>query len=215
MAKIVSAIQAAEYLSDSATVMVGGFLGVGTPEIMIDAMVEKGFKNLTIITSDTAYPDRGVGRLIVGQQVKKVIASHVGTNPETGKQMHAKQLEVELSPQGTLVERIRSGGAGLGGVLTPTGLGTIVAEDKPIIVIDGKNFLLEKPLRAQVALLKAFKADLDGNLVFRKATRNFNPVMATAADVVIVEVQEIVQVGAIDPDEVVVPGIFVDYIVQG
>jgi len=129
--------------------------------------------------------------------------------------MHSNQLEVELSPQGTLIERIRSGGAGLGGVLTTTGIGTIVADGKPTIVIDGKTFLLEKPLRAQVGLVKAFKADTDGNLVFRKSTRNFNPVIATAADVVIAEVQEIVPVGKFDPDEVVVPGIFVDYIVQG
>lgn len=214
MTKLISIDQAIEKITDSAVIMIGGFLGIGTPETMIDAIVNKGCKGLTVIGNDTGYPEKGIGKLVVNRQVKKVIVSHVGTNPETGRQMHAKELEVELVPQGTLVERIRSGGAGLGGVLTPTGVGTVVAEGKPLIVVDGKQFLLEKPLRAQVSLIKADKADEFGNLVFRKTTRNFNPVMATAADMVIAEVNHIVSTGEIDPDEVMVPGIFVNYIVQ-
>ncbi|WP_371377851.1 CoA transferase subunit A [Sporomusa aerivorans] len=214
MSKIINIEQAVEKVQDSFVVMIGGFLANGTPEKLIDALVNKEYKELTVIANDTGYPDRGIGKLIVNRQVKKAIVSHVGTNPETGRQMNANEMEVELSPQGTLIERIRSGGAGLGGVLTATGVGTIVAEGKPTISIDGQNFLLEKPLRANVALVKANKADMEGNLVFRRSTRNFNPVIATAADVVIAEVDTIVAAGEIDPDEVMVPGIFVDYIVQ-
>lgn len=214
MAKIVNVSEAMDFVSDSTILMIGGFLGVGTPENFVDEIVKKGVKNLTVIANDTGHPDRGIGKLIVNKQVKKAIVSHIGTNPETGKQMQANQLEVELSPQGTLIERIRSGGAGLGGVLTPTGLGTIVAEGKEIITVDGKKFLLEKPLRAQVALVRAFKADTEGNLIFRKSTRNFNPIIATAADLVIAQVEKIVPVGEIDPDDVIVPGLFVDYIVE-
>ncbi len=214
MSKIISIEQAMEKIQNSIVIMIGGFLANGTPERMIDALVNKGYKELTVIANDTGYPDRGIGKLIVNRQVKKAIVSHVGTNPETGRQMNANEMEVELSPQGTLIERIRSGGAGLGGVLTATGVGTIVAEGKPIISIDGHDFLLEKPLRANVALIKANKADREGNLVFRRSTRNFNPVIATAADVVLAEVDAIVSAGEIDPDEVMVPGIFVDYIVQ-
>lgn len=214
MTKLISSEQAVEKISDSSVIMIGGFLGIGTPETLVDAIVSKGYKDLTIIGNDTGYPEKGIGKLVVNRQVKKVIVSHVGTNPETGRQMHANELEVELVPQGTLVERIRSGGAGLGGVLTPTGVGTVVAEGKPLIVVDGKQFLLEKPLRAQVGFIKADKADEFGNLAFRRTTRNFNPVMATAADVVIAEVNHLVPVGELDPDEVMVPGIFVNYIVQ-
>ena len=214
MSKIISIEQAMEKIQNSIVIMIGGFLANGTPERMIDALVNKGYKELTVIANDTGYPDRGIGKLIVNRQVKKAIVSHVGTNPETGRQMNANEMEVELSPQGALIERIRSGGAGLGGVLTATGVGTIVAEGKPIISIDGHDFLLEKPLRANVALIKANKADREGNLVFRRSTRNFNPVIATAADVVLAEVDAIVSAGEIDPDEVMVPGIFVDYIVQ-
>ena len=215
MSKVVDLEKALNYVTDSSVIMVGGFLGVGTPELLIDAVVARGLKNLTLIANDTLFPDRGVGKLVVSRQACKVIVSHVGTNPETGRQMHANELEVELAPQGTLVERIRSGGAGLGGVLTPTGVGTVVAEGKPLIVVDDRQFLLEKPLRADIALIKAEVADTEGNLVFRRSARNFNPVMATAADIVIAEVNRVVAVGEIDPDEVMLPGIFVDYIVQG
>lgn len=214
MSKVISIEQAMDKVQDSSVIMIGGFLAVGTPERLIDAVVSKGYKQLTVIANDTGFPDRGIGKLVVNRQVKKAIVSHVGTNPETGRLMNANELEVELSPQGTLIERIRSGGAGLGGVLTPTGVGTVVAEGKPTITIDGRLFLLEKPLRADVALVKAHKADTDGNLVFRMSTRNFNPQIATAADVVIAEVEKIVPVGELAPDEVMVPGIFINSIVQ-
>lgn len=202
-------------LKDGMSVMVGGFLGVGTPESLVTAMAEKGLKDLTLIANDTAFVDKGVGRLIVNRQVKTVIASHIGTNAETGKQMIAKEMEVELVPQGTLAERIRCGGAGLGGVLTPTGVGTIVEEGKQKVTVDGKDYLLETALRADVALIKAKKADLAGNLVFDQSARNFNPLMAMAADLVIVEADEIVPVGSIAPDEVMMPGVVVDKIVCG
>jgi acetate CoA/acetoacetate CoA-transferase alpha subunit len=215
MAKITTVEQAMEHIDHASVIMIGGFLGCGTPEALIDAMVDKGFRELTIIANDSGFPTRGIGKLIVAKQVKKLIASHIGTNVETGRQMQANELAVELVPQGTLIERIRSGGAGLGGVLTPTGLGTMVADGKEVIAVDGQNFLLEKPLKAEIALIKAHKADESGNLIFRRSARNFNPVIATAADTVIAEVQEIVPVGELDPDEVMVPGIFVDFVVKG
>lgn len=215
MSKVISIDQALNYTKDSSVIMIGGFLGIGTPEILVDALISRGYKDLTVIGNDTGYPDRGIGKLIVNHQVKKAIVSHVGTNPETGRQMHAKEIEVELVPQGTLIERIRSGGAGLGGVLTPTGVGTAIAEGKPTIIVEGRTFLLEKPLRAEIAFVKADKADIQGNLIFRRSARNFNPTIATAADIVIAEVQTILPVGELDPDEVMLPGLFVDYLVQG
>lgn len=205
--------QAVEYFKDGMTVMVGGFMAVGTPERLVNIIVDKGIKDITLIANDTAIPDKGVGRLIVNRQVKKVIASHIGTNPETGKQMIAKELDVELVPQGTLAERIRCGGSGLGGVLTPTGLGTIVEANKQKIWVDGKEYLLEKPLRADVALIKGKKADKAGNIIFNKSARNFNPVMAMAADTVIAEVDEVVEIGEITPDEVMTTGVVVDKII--
>ena len=215
MAKIITPQAAAELIRDGMTLMIGGFLAVGTPEKLVDALVAKGAKNLTVIGNDTAFPDKGIGKLVVNRLLKKAIVSHIGTNPETGRQMNAGELEVELAPQGSLAERIRAAGAGLGGVLTPTGLGTIVAEGKQTLTVDGRDFLLEKPLPADVALLKAHTADKAGNLVFRRSARNFNPVMGTAAKIVIVEAANIVEIGAIDPDAVMLPGIFVDYLVQG
>jgi len=197
------------------TVMIGGFLACGTPESLIHALVQKGVKELPVIANDTAFPDKGIGKLVVNRQLKKVTVSHIGTNPETGRQMHAGELTVELVPQGTLAECIRAGGFGLGGFLTPTGVGTVVENGKQKLTIGGREYLLELPLKADVALLKAAKADKAGNLVFRKAARNFNPLMATAAEIVIVEAQEIVETGTIDPDEVMTPGIFVDYLVRG
>lgn len=215
MNKVITVEEAMEGIKDSATIMIGGFLGVGTPEIFIDALVKKNIKDLTIIANDTAFPDKGIGKLVVNKQVKKVIVSHIGTNPETGRQMNSKEMEVELVPQGTLAERIRAGGAGLGGILTPTGIGTVVAEGKQTLVVDDCEYLLEKPLKADFALLKAYTADEKGNLTFRLSARNFNPLIATAADTVVAHVEQIVPTGNIDPDAVVVPGIFVDYIVQG
>lgn len=202
-------------LKDGQVIMIGGFLGTGSPEALIDEIVKKGTKELTLIANDTAFTDKGVGKLIVNRQVKKAIVSHIGTNPETGRQMGAGELDVDLVPQGTLAERIRSGGAGLGGILTPTGLGTVVAEGKQVLIVDGRDYLLEKPLRADVALLKAHLADKAGNLVFRRSAKNFNPLMGMAADIVIAEAEEIVDVGAIDPDMVMLPGILVHHVVKG
>lgn len=214
MKKVVGIDEAAGRVQDGMTVMIGGFLGVGTPEWLIDALLVKGVKELTVIANDTAQPERGIGKLVVGRRVKKAIVSHIGTNPETGRQMNAGELEVRLVPQGTLVEQIRAGGAGLGGVLTHTGVGTLVEEGKAKIEIGGRIYLLELPLRADVALLKAYKGDTNGNLVYRRSARNFNPVMATAADWVIAEVEKLVEPGEIDPDEVMTPGIFVDMVVE-
>ena len=215
MAKIISAAEAAAKVQAGMTVMVGGFLGCGTPQSLVDQVLADGTKDLTLVCNDTAFPDSGVGKLVVSRQFKRVIVSHIGTNPETGRQMNANELAVDLVPQGTLAERIRSAGFGLGGILTPTGVGTPVEAGKQKLTIDGKDYLLELPIKADVALVKAYKADKAGNLVFRKAARNFNPLMATAAQVVIVEAQNIVEIGEIDPDEVMTPGIFVNYLVQG
>lgn len=214
MKKIVSMEEAISHIKDGMTIHIGGFLAVGTPESIITALVEKGVKDLTIIANDTGYPDRGIGRLVVNNQVKKVIASHIGTNPSTGQKMQSGEMEVELVPQGTLAERVRAAGCGLGGVLTPTGLGTIVAEGKPVVNVDGKDYLLEKPLKADVALLGGTIVDEAGNVIFAKTTKNFNPLMGTAADLVIVEAEKIVKVGDIDPDHVMLSRIFVDYIVE-
>ena len=215
MAKIISAAEAAAKVQDGMTIMVGGFLACGTPQTLVDQVLANGTKDLTLVCNDTAFPDAGVGKLVVNRQFKKVIVSHIGTNPETGRQMNAGELTVDLVPQGTLAERIRSAGFGLGGILTPTGVGTPVEAGKQKLTIDGKDYLLELPIKADVALIKAYKADKAGNLVFRRAARNFNPLMATAASVVIVEAQNIVETGEIDPDEVMTPGIFVNYLVQG
>jgi len=215
MNKIITIEEAVSHINDGMTVMIGGFLAVGTPEKLIDALIKKGVKDLTIIGNDSGFPDRGIGKLIVNKQVKKTIASHIGTNPETGRQMNEKEMEVELVPQGTLAERVRCGGAGLGGFLTPTGLGTVVEEGKEKITVDGKEFLLEKPLRADVALIFGSKVDKKGNIYYNQATRNFNPLMATAADLVIVEAEELVEVGEINPNEVMTPSVFVDYIAKG
>ena len=215
MAKIISIDEAIDKIENAMTLMIGGFLGVGTPEKLVDGVLARNVRDLTVIANDTAFPDKGIGKLVVNRQLKKVIVSHIGTNPETGRQMNAGELKVELVPQGTLAEQIRAGGFGLGGMLTPTGVGTLVEQGKQKITIAGREYLLELPLKADVALIKAAKADKAGNLVFRKAARNFNPLMASAAAVVIVEAQEIVETGLIDPDEVMTPGIFVTYLVQG
>ena len=215
MAKVISIDEAIDKIENAMTWMIGGFLGVGTPEKLVDGVLARNVRDLTVIANDTAFPDKGIGKLVVNRQLKKVIVSHIGTNPETGRQMNAGELKVELVPQGTLAEQIRAGGFGLGGMLTPTGVGTLVEQGKQKITIAGREYLLELPLKADVALIKAAKADKAGNLVFRKAARNFNPLMASAAAVVIVEAQEIVETGLIDPDEVMTPGIFVTYLVQG
>lgn len=211
--KLATVQEVTTHLQDGMVVMIGGFLGTGTPERLVQAMIEKKVKDVILVANDTAFPDKGVGQLVVNRQVKKAVVSHIGTNPETGKQMMANELEVLLVPQGTLAERIRAAGSGLGGVLTPTGVGTIVEEGKQKLTINGKEYLLETALKADIALIKAKKADKAGNLIYSKAARNFNPIMALAADLVIAEVEEVVEVGQIDADEVMTPGILVDKII--
>ena len=198
---------------DGMRILFGGFLSVGTPDGIVREILDSGVKDLTIIGNDTGAPDSGIGVLIAAKRVKKVIASHIGTNPETGRQLIAKELDVELVPQGTLAERIRCGGAGLGGVLTPTGVGTIVEEGKTKLTFDGIDYLVERPIRADIAILKAKCADEKGNLVYQRAARNFNPLMAMAADYVVAEVDEIVPAGAIDPDLVMTPGVLVNALI--
>lgn len=214
MEKMISVEEAISKVKDGMTVMVGGFLANGTPNAIVDALAGSGVKDLILICNDTAYPDKGVGQLIANKQVKKLIVSHIGTNPCTSEQMNSGELEIEFVPQGTLAERIRCGGAGLGGFLTTTGMGTIVAEGKPVVESDGCRYLLEKPLRADIALIGASVGDKMGNLVYKGTSQNFNPLMASAAEVVIAEVGELVEVGDLFPELVKTPGIFVDYIVS-
>jgi len=213
MKKLISVEEAAKLVKDGMTIMVGGFLGVGSPERILKELIKSNVKNLTLIANDTSFPGQDYGDLVVHKMVKKVIVSHIGTNRETGNQMHSKELEVVLVPQGTLAEQIRAYGAGLGAVITPTGLGTVVEEGKEILEVDGKRYIIEKPLRADIALIRASKADKNGNLIYDKSARNFNPIMAMAADIVIVEPDEIVEVGELDPNFVMTPHIFVNYIV--
>ena len=196
-----------------ASLMIGGFMGVGTPERLVDEIVRQGKRDLTVIANDTAKPAVGIGKLVGAKLLRKAIVSHIGLNPETQKQMMAGAIEVELAPQGTLIERIRAGGFGLGGILTPTGVGTVVEKGKRTIEVDGKSYLLETPLRANFALVHAFLADYLGNLSYALTARNFNPVMAMAADTVIVTAEHIVPVGLIAPDHVVTPAPVVDYLV--
>lgn len=200
---------------DGMTVMLGGFTNVGSPNRFCRAMADAGLKDLNIIANDAGNDKAdGIGTLIVEKRAVSLTASHVGLNPKVAEQMNAGTLQVNLVPQGTLAERIRCGGTGLGGVLTPTGVGTVVAEGKQEITVNGKAYLLEEPLHAEVAVVKAWKADTSGNLVYRRVAKNFNPMMAMAADFVIAEVEEIVETGEIDPDLVCTPGTCVDMIVK-
>ena len=214
MNKIISMDEAVAKVKDGMTIMIGGFMAAGTPNTMMAKLVEKGVNNLTIICNDTAFADKGIGLLISNRQVKKVITSHIGTNTSTIDQFNKKEIEVEFVPQGTLAERVRCGGAGLGGILTPTGLGTVVEEGKQIINVEGKDFLLETALRADLALIGASIADEEGNLYYKGTTQNFNPLMATAADLVIAETKEIVKTGEIAMENVHTQALFVDYIVK-
>ncbi len=200
-------------IPDGASLMIGGFMGVGTPERLMDELLRQGKRDLIVIANDTAMPGVGIGKLIGGKAVRKVIASHIGLNPETQKKMIAGEIEVELIPQGTLIERIRAGGYGLGGILTPTGVGTVVEEGKRKIEVDGREYLLELPLRADFALVEAFLADYLGNLTYVLTARNFNPVIAMAATTVIVDAEHVVPVGMISPDHVITPAPLVDYLV--
>jgi acetate CoA/acetoacetate CoA-transferase alpha subunit len=205
--------QAIAMIPDGASLMIGGFMGVGTPERVMDEIIRQGRRDLTVIANDTAKPGVGIGKLVGAKLLRKAIVSHIGLNPETQKQMMAETLEVELVPQGTLIERIRAGGFGLGGILTPTGVGTVVEEGKRRIDVDGKSYLLETALRANFALVHAFLADYLGNLSYALTARNFNPVIAMAADTVIVTAEHIVPVGVIAPDHVVTPAPLVDYLI--
>ena len=211
MAKITTAVDAISLIKDGDTIMVGGFLDCGAPDLLVDALVEKNVKNLTAIMNDTSYPHTNKGKLIVNKQVKKLITTHIGTNPETGRQMQEKELDVEFVPMGTLIEKIRAKGAGLGGVVTPTGVGTILEEGKQTMEIDGKKFIYERPLGADFALIYGTTADKFGNVSYHGTTRNINTVMATAAETVILQVDNLVD--SLNPDEVVIPGLFIDYIV--
>ena len=188
-------------------------MGAGTPSRLIDALVKLGRRNLTVIANDTARPGVGIGKLIDAKLVSRIVTSHIGTNPETQRQMIAGEVQVELVPQGTLVERIRAGGFGLGGVLTPTGLGTLAAEGKRTIDVDGRTFLLELPLKADFALINARRADYLGNLEYALTSRNFNPIMVMAAGTVIAEAEDVVPVGVIPPDAVMTPHVLVHYLV--
>ncbi|WP_078577927.1 CoA transferase subunit A [Salipaludibacillus agaradhaerens] len=215
MVKVISLIEAVSKIHDGDTLMVGGFMTNGSPENLIDTLVERNIQNLTLICNDTGFINKGIGKLVCNQQLTKIITSHIGTNKETGRQMMAGETEVTLVPQGTLAEQIRAAGFGLGGVLTPTGIGTRVEDNKQTLTLDGKKYLVERPLKADIALLYASKVDRFGNIIYYGSTNNFNDVMASAATVTIVEAEEIVEVGEIAPHEVMTPGIFVDYIVRG
>lgn len=212
--KVVSLSEALTYFRDGMTLLAGGFGGVGNPPTLIQGILDRGVRDLTLISNDTAFPHIGIGKLVTEKRVKKVIASHIGSNPNAGAQMTAGELEVEFCPQGILAERVRAGGVGLGGILSDVGIGTIAEKGKQKVVLDGKEYLLETPLTAEVAIVHAKKADRFGNLVFDTSARNFNPLVAMAGDITIVEADEIVEVGMIDPEEIVTPGVFVNFIVQ-
>jgi len=211
--KTISAEQAAALIPDGASVMIGGFMGVGTPERIVDALVARRTGGLTVIANDTAAPGVGIGKLVRAGLVRRAVVSHIGLNPETQQQMIAGKIDVDLVPQGTLIERIRAGGYGLGGILTTTGIGTVVEAGKQTLVIDGRTLLVEVALRADFALVSAFLADYLGNLTYALTARNFNPIIATAADVVIVDADNIVPTGVISPDHIVTPAPLVDYVI--
>lgn len=211
--KTISLKDAVALIPDGASLMIGGFMAVGTSERVVDELVRQGKRNLTVIANDTAMPGRGIGKLVSAGMISRTIASHIGLNPETQKQMIDGKMAVDLVPQGTLIERIRAGGFGLGGILTPTGVGTVVEEGKQRLEVDGKSYLLETALRADFALVHAFLADYLGNLAYALTARNFNPVIAMAADTVVVTADHIVPVGVIAPDHVVTPAPVVDYLV--
>ncbi|NDD27204.1 MAG: CoA transferase subunit A [Proteobacteria bacterium] len=200
---------------DGATIMMGGFGLCGIPENAVRALLDAGVRNLTIISNNAGVEDAGIGLLIKNGQVRKMISTYIGENVDLEQKVINKQIEVELNPQGTFAERIRAGGAGIGGFFTPTGVGTVIAEGKEVRVIGGREYVLEMPLRADVAFVKAWKGDAMGNLVYRKTARNFNPLMATAADCTVAEVEEVVPVGSLDGDHIATPGIFVDIVVKG
>jgi len=217
---IISAMEAAAKVKTGDTLLVGGFLACGSPHTIIQALKAAGTSGMTLVCNDTATHDlktgaiNGVAHLVSGRQFKRIITSHIGLNQETQRQMNGGETQVDLVPQGTLAEQIRAGGAGLGGFLTPTGIGSEVEEGKQVITVGGRPYLLELPLRGNVALIKARVADRAGNLIYSQTARNFNPIMAAAADIVIAEAEEIVEIGALDPDAIHTPSIFVDFLVK-
>lgn len=215
MSKLISIEEVKTLIKDGDVLAVGGFMANGSPEAIIDAFVEKGVKDLTLICNDAGFPDRGVGKMVAGKQFKKIMASHIGLNKEAGRQMNEGETEIELIPQGTLIERIRCGAFGLGGILTPTGVGTLVEEGKQKITVDGRDYLLETPLKADVAIVYADLADEYGNLIYKGSENNFNHLMAGNAKVTIVQAKKIVPVGELDPNQIYTPGVFVNYLVQG
>ncbi|MDI4656027.1 CoA transferase subunit A [Xanthobacter autotrophicus] len=212
MRKAIRPEEAAELVPDGAVVLIGGFMGVGTPERMIDALVARGVKNLTVVANDAALPGRGIGKLVSAGAISRAIMSHIGLNPEIQQKMIAGEVEIELVPQGTLVERIRAAGVGLGAVVTATGIGTPVEEGKQVLEIDGKRYLVEKPIHGDFALIAAQQADYAGNLMYSLTAHNFNPIMALAGRTVIVEPEMIVPIGVIPPDAVKTPGVLVDHL---
>ena len=211
--KSIQPSSAVDLIQDGVILMIGGFMGAGSPTRVINALVRLGRRNLTVISNDTARPGVGVGKLIDARLVSRIVTSHIGTNPETQRQMIAGEVQVDLVPQGTLVERIRAGGFGLGGVLTQTGLGTLAAAGKRVLEVEGRSFLLELPLKADFALINAKRADYLGNLEYALTSRNFNPIMAMAAGTVIAEAEDVVPVGVIPPDAVMTPHVLVKYLV--
>lgn len=213
MVKFCSARKAIALIKPGDTVAIAGFLSVGSPERLIDELVRQKTSPLHVIVNDCAYPDRGVGKLIVSGQIQELTATHIGTNTKAVEKVNAGTIKVHFNPQGTLLERLRCGGNGLGGFYTPTGVGTVVAQGKETRVIDGRAYLLETPLRPKFGLIRAHKADTKGNLVFRKTARNYNPVIAMASEITIVQADAIVAAGKLDPESVVVPFPFVDYVV--
>lgn len=215
MNKRTTAEKAVERVTDGMTLMMGGFGLCGIPEMLIQALLKKGCKDLTIISNNGGVDDAGIGLLIANNQVKKMISSYIGENKALEQRMLDKTLDVELNPQGTLAERVRAGGAGIAGFYTPTGVGTVIAEGKEVREFDGRKYVLERALKADVAFIKAYKADTHGNLTYRKTARNFNPIMATAADFVIAEAEAVVDAGLLLPDEIMTPGIFVDAVILG
>lgn len=214
MAKIISAAEAAAMIKPGSRLAISGFLAVGAPETIIDAIIEQRIGNLHMIVIASDWENRGVGKLVVAKLVSSAQVSHLGTNKTIQAQMNAGEIQIELVPQGTLMERVRAFGAGLGGILTPTGLGTVVEEGKQIIQVDGKDYILEPAIPSDFALVKAWKADKMGNLVFRKTARNSNPIMAMAGRITIAEAEEIVEIGELDPELIACPGVFVNYVVQ-
>ncbi len=213
LSKVATLEEALAYINDGTILMYGGFGGIGSPPTLIEGILQKGFKDLFLIGNDTGFPGVGIGRLVTAGRVRKLVTSHIGSNPNAGEQMYRGALEVEFCPQGTLAERIRAGGMGLGGILTDVGIGTVVEEGKQKVEVNGKEYLIETSLTAEVAIIHAAKADPFGNLTYARSGRNFNPLVAMAADITIVEADEIVPLGALDPEEIVTPGIYVNMVI--